>query len=449
MERPLIRGTSNERHDSNWRRLRLLGRLRRRAGAARTKWRHRLSHPRLPGRDHHVDPGACQGAQARTWLCHRLCFAGHRAAGEGIAREKNQGRRQRRRLQPAGLLRGAGTRIAARRRAAAGGGRAGRRCRTAGRQPAPGGHDPGDVHRRSAAGAGADRECLHRRVPHRAGAGCRRRHRRHRPLRRQRARTGTVDPRIRLAPGRLGLACRRLAGRPRHRVRRAGHRRLLHRLGRRGGRLGRHGLSHCRVQARRQLHHHQAAGHGRPRELRHRCRTDHLRNRRPGGLRPPGRGLRPDPGPCGRDRPRRSRGDRRPWPAGHINLQGVGHDSRWLPQPGDAVCPRHGRCRKGPRHGPSHPPAQPTPDACGRIRRLHPHLHRGPWRRRSVWSARGPAPMARSGHEGRGAPCQRQGTGDLLARDLPRRHRDGTRHRRHFWRAPQGPAGDAAVFLSP
>ena len=83
-------------------------------------------------------------------------------------------------------------------------------------------------------------------MPDRARAGRGRRHRDHRPLRRQRGDAGRADARVRLDGRRLRPARRGQPGRPHHRVRRAGHRRPAHRLGQ-GARLGQHRLPDRRV----------------------------------------------------------------------------------------------------------------------------------------------------------------------------------------------------------
>ena len=88
------------------------------------------------------------------------------------------------------------------------------------------------VQRRTAAGTAGDRQCLPRRAADRAGAGRGRRHRHHRPLRRQRGHPRRADARVRLGGRRLRPARRGQPRRPHHRMRLPGHGRLAHRLGR-------------------------------------------------------------------------------------------------------------------------------------------------------------------------------------------------------------------------
>ena len=121
-----------------------------------------------------------------------------------------------------------------------------------------------DVQRRTDAATAGDGQCLPRRAAGRARARRGRRHRHHRPLRRQRGDPRRADARVRLGGRRLRPARRRQPRRPHHRMRLPGDRRLAHRLGR-GARLGRHRLSDRRVPRRRQLRRHQAAGDRRAR----------------------------------------------------------------------------------------------------------------------------------------------------------------------------------------
>ena len=155
-----------------------------------------------------------------------------------------------------------------------------------------------------------------------ARARCRGAGRHHRALRRLGARAGTADARVRLAGHRLRPA---VGGQPRgspDRMRRAGRRGNLHRLGPGAG-LGRHGFSDRRMPRGWIVRDHQARRHRRPRDAGVGLRADALRDRRPGCLPAARRRLRLDRRSPRAGRHRSGRRHRRERPRALDQLQGL------------------------------------------------------------------------------------------------------------------------------
>ena len=151
--------------------------------------------------------------------------------------------------------------------------------------------------------ARADQQRLSRRLGHRHRAGPGRRHRDLPAGHRRRAGRRGRGVALRLGPRRLGPAGRGGGRRARHRVRHAGHRRQLPVL-HRDPRPRAPRLPHRRGARRRVVGHHQARGHRRGGDRRHRHRPAALRDR-PGPVPQPRRHhpLRHDPAVAGRSGP--------------------------------------------------------------------------------------------------------------------------------------------------
>ena len=206
---------------------------------------------------------------------------------------------------------------------------------------------------RDAAGAAADRQRLSRRAADQGRVRRRRRHRHHRPLRRQRAGARHPDARIRLGGRRLRPSRRRQPGRPHPGMRPAGDRRHIQRLGERA-RLAQYRLSDRRVPQRRQLRRLQTRGHRRPDRPGGDRRTDAVRDRRSRRLfsaRRDGRFLQRPPHP-GRRRQGQSRKCARP--AADQAVQSVGHLPGRLPGRRDRF-DRRAAMRRRRRSGPPRP----------------------------------------------------------------------------------------------
>ena len=193
--------------------------------------RDRLPGLRLPRRDDDGDPRRRARQEARARLRHRLRRRGDAA---GAARDRRQAA-SRWSATPAASIRRAAPPRSTRWSRRAGLALQDRRRRGRRRQraaaatcapPASATCSPASRCRSSVLSANAYLGAL----PIAAGAGRRRRHRHHRPLRRQRRHARAADARVRLARRRLRPARRRQPRRPHHRMRLPGDRRPVHRL---------------------------------------------------------------------------------------------------------------------------------------------------------------------------------------------------------------------------
>ena len=260
-----------------------------------------------------------------------------------------------------------------------------------------------------------DGQCLPRRAAGRARARRGRRHRHHRPLRRQRGHPRRADARVRLGGRRLRPARRGQPRRPHHRMRLPGDGRLAHRLGR-GARLGQHRLSDRRVPRRRQLRRHQAAGDRRARHAGDGRRATAVRDRRSGQLPAAGRGVRLPPGAHGTGRAASRARDRRARPPADRHLQGQRHRAGGL----QGVRAAHHRRHRCPREGQAHrrgaARARPPAAARERVRGLPRHEHRAARHRVRLRAACPAVADARSRAAPDGHACRPARAGDVQPR---------------------------------
>ncbi len=437
-------GQNNDQDRTHRLRLGLLGRHLQRRRPAGEGRRAGLPGVRLPGRNHPVDHGRRAPEEPRGRLRHRL----RRSAGAAAGRDRRQARPRRqqcRRGQPAGLRQGPGSRLREGRGAA-------EDRRAGGRQPAaPGrragqGRDRGNVQRRPAAADVRVDERLPGRARHSRSAGAGRGHRHHRPRGGQRGGQRRPGTRVRLGLERLRQTGPGRAGRAHHRMRRAVHRRQLHRLGKRAG-LRAHRLPHRRSAGQRRLRGHQAAGHGRPGHPAERRRADALRDRRPARLSAARRGLRLHRRAAAPGRPRPRRPQRRPRPAAHRPVQGQRHLSRRLPLHRQLPDRRHRRSEEGRAREPGDHRQDRGDVRRTRLGPLPRNQHRTARQRSHLRPPRPPPGQPRDRGQARRAPRPQGGAGAVLPRDRPGRHRHGPGPDRHRRRAAHGLPGDPPVLL--
>ena len=269
--------TNGERENgSHRRRVRRLGRQPDRDSAVAAGGR-RLPDDGLSRRSDDVAPGARPDEGPGRRLSARLRRLSQAVAGRDRP-AGHQGGQQRRGRQSDRVRTRARSRLCGSRHRLEGRGRHRRRRVADDRDAAPGRGARCGV-RCAAAAAPAHRQCLSRGAADRGGARGERRHRRHRAMRRQRARPRHPDARVRLEGRRLRSARSRQPGRPCPRMRSAGNGRDLHRLGAGAG-LAQHRVSDRGMPPRRELRPHQAGRHRRPRHPGRRRRADPVRGRR-------------------------------------------------------------------------------------------------------------------------------------------------------------------------